>query len=356
MSSSRNPYSHLPDRAFWDRAVAGVPPFALDPTVETPFVIQRNDAVATAGSCFAEHLSRNLQALGFHHFVAEQEPEGNAWFSARYGNLYTARQLVRLFDRAYGAFQPSLSYWRAGPDQFVDPFRPRIRTGGFASVEAVEADRRQHLACVRRLFENLDVLIFTLGLTEAWEWKEDGAVLPLAPGVAGGEWEPSLYVFRNYSCAEVADDLLAFVDRLRSVNPGARVILTVSPVPLRATYEPKHVLVSTCLSKSILRVAAESCCAARPKVAYFPAYEIVTGPHARGTYYLDDLRTVSEFGVDHVMRVFCAHYLANGEQQASSAVPDEIFRSELAAMQAVICDEDAFDDVAPDTPPARFGE
>ena len=32
-------------------------------------------------------------------------------------------------------------------------------------------------------FRDLDVFVFTLGLTEAWVAKADGAVFPLAPGV-----------------------------------------------------------------------------------------------------------------------------------------------------------------------------
>ncbi len=198
----------------------------------------------------------------------------------------------------------------------------------------------------------------TLGLTEAWEYKEDGALLPLAPGVAAGDWHPALYRFSNYSCADVTDDLLAFVDRLRSVNSRCRVVLTVSPVPLRATYQPRHVLAATCLSKSILRVAAESCCAARARVAYFPAYEIVTGPHAQGRYYENDLRSVSEFGLGHVMRVFCSHFLADGAPQAISGAsfPDKTyFRSELAAMQAVVCDDDIIESEVPAVKPQPHG-
>ena len=49
----------------------------------------------------------------------------------------------------------------------------------------------------------------------------------------------------------------SLVPDLKRLNPGVRVLLTVSPVPLIATYEPRHVLVSTTYSKSVLRVAAE---------------------------------------------------------------------------------------------------
>jgi hypothetical protein len=52
---------------------------------------------------------------GFNYFVAEQaqglSPEqaranGYGVFSARYGNIYTVRQLLQLFERAHGHFAP----------------------------------------------------------------------------------------------------------------------------------------------------------------------------------------------------------------------------------------------------------
>ena len=345
----KHPYDGLPDAAFWDRAEAGVPRFAVDPLTDVPFCISPADAIATAGSCFAQHLSHRLAGLGFRYFVTEPGPAVSNYgvFSARYGNLYTARQLLQLFDRSYGKFRPRLSHWRVSAGEFLDPFRPRIQPGGFPTVKALEEDRERHFACVRELFEKLDVLIFTLGLTEGWEYKEDGAVVPLAPGVAGGEWYPSRYGFRNDSCAQVTEDLLGFLDRLRQVNPNCRVILTVSPVPLRATYEPRHVLVSTCLSKSVLRAAADACVQARPGVAYFPAYEIVTGPHAGSAYFEDDLRSVTELGVDHVMRVFFAHYAESGAPQADAGSnPATHFSSELAALEHIVCEEGELDDAA----------
>lgn len=223
----------------------------------------------------------------------------------------------------------------------MDPFRPRVEPGGFASEEELAADRTRHLECVRQLFEKLDVFVFTLGLTESWEHKADHAVLPLAPGVAGGDWRPEEYEFRNYSVAEVEEDLLAFIDRLRNVNPASRVILTVSPVPLAATYERRHVLVSTGLSKAVLRVAAETCAARRDAVCYFPSYEIITGTHAGGRYFDDDLRSVKKAGVDHVMRVFFAHFAGRQPLQGIGSPTLNFLEAELAAVRDVICDEEA---------------
>lgn len=305
--------------------------------------------MATAGSCFAQNIARSLHKKGFHYFVTETAPPellpeaahraNYRVFSARYGNIYTTRQLAQLFDRAYGEFTPELPAWRGRSGGYVDPFRPRIQPEGFVSEADLLADRIQHLGSVRRLFENLDVFVFTLGLTESWE-HASGAVLPLAPGVAGGEWDPEQYAFRNYSVEEVERDLLGFIDRLRDVNPSCRIVLTVSPVPLAATYEARHVLVSTCLSKAVLRVAAAGCASKRPQVCYFPAFEIITGPHAGGRYFDDDLRSITKAGVDHVMRIFFSHFAGSGR----SAIEQGELRhleAELESVGEIICDEEA---------------
>jgi hypothetical protein len=350
MSQGPHPYSELPDSAFWSRAVAGVPPFAVDPVVDVPFRISASDAVATAGSCFAQHIARALQRKGFRYFVSEAAPPGltpeaaaeanYGVFSARYGNIYTTRQLVQLFDRAYGEFTPCLPSWQGKSGGYVDPFRPRIQPGGFASEADLAADRAQHLECVRRLLETLDVFVFTLGLTEAWEHRASGAALPLAPGVAGGEWNADEYEFRNYAVEDVERDLLGFVDRLRGVNPSCRIVLTVSPVPLAATYEQRHVLVSTCLSKAVLRVAAAGCASKRAEVCYFPAFEIITGPHSGGRYFDDDLRSVKTAGVSHVMRIFFAHFAGDGRSEGEPGALRHL-EAELETVRDIVCDEEA---------------
>lgn len=347
-----NPYKARAPYSFWRSAVAGVAPFALDPVTRVGFKIGRDDKVATAGSCFAQHISRNLAKNGFRYFVAEQAPAGMdaalaqeknyGVFSARFGNLYTARQLRQLIERAFGKFEPQLVSWTRGDGRYVDPFRPQIDPAGYASEAEMRAERDQHLADVRCMFEQLDVFVFTLGLTETWIHKADGAVVPVAPGVSGGEWDPSVYAFHNLSAAEVVTDMLAAIDLMREVNPRARVLLTVSPVPLIATYRDQHVLLSNTYSKAVLRVAAEEIAAARDDVAYFPSYEIITSLTAGNAYYLDDLRSIDELGVKHVMRVFFRHLVADGAP-AREAPRGVDVSSEIASARKIVCDEEAID-------------
>lgn len=344
-----NPYSGLPDHAFWREAVSQVPGFALDPTVGNTLRISKKTRIATAGSCFAQHIARRLRDSGYSYYLAEPGPPdldaaertrlGYGVFSARYGNLYTARQLLQLFDQAFGTFEPVVRAWRRSDGRYVDPYRPRVEPDGYASRNDLRRARKTHLARVKAMFERLDVLVFTLGLTESWIVKTDGAVLPLAPGVAGGQWQPSDYAFVNWKAGEVRDDLVAFADRLAAVNERAKIILTVSPVPLVATYSGQHVLRATVYSKAALRVAAEEAAALRPQITYFPSFEIVTAPGLAYRYFEDDLRSVNELGVDHVMRVFFRSFTGDARRPAPATAPAPAALPERANTE-IVCDEE----------------
>lgn len=355
MKPRLHPYQSLPDSAFWRQSVAETPLADVDPVVTTPFVLSRDDRVAAAGSCFAQHIGRYLASAGLRYLVTEQahplaDPAtahayGYGVYTARFGNLYTARQLAQLFARAYGAFRPRDDVWREADGTFVDPFRPRIQPQGFPTLAEYEADRAQHFACVRRAFEELDVLVFTLGLTECWVSREDGAAYPLCPGVAGGAFDPARHAFHNFTVDEIVADLTGFVGDLRRVNPRARLVLTVSPVPLIATASERHVLVATTYSKSVLRVAAETVSRTVEGAAYFPAYEIVSGTYTRGRYFASDLRSVTEHGVQHVMSVFLRHYagidIRRPRTPEEPACTGDRTLEEMERLVEVQCEEEA---------------
>jgi GSCFA family len=351
-----HPYRSLPPYCFWRQSMAQTPPDDVDPVVRGRFTITPTDRVATAGSCFAQHIARYLKKSGFRYFITELAhpmvpPDvarrfGYGLFTARFGNIYTSRQLLQLFQRAYGLFQPVDDMWRRADGRLIDPFRPQVQPDGFASELEYRLDRERHFAAVRRFVERMDVFVFTLGLTEGWVSREDGAAYPLCPGVAGGTFDPARHEFVNLRASEIITDMLAAIDFIRARNKNVKVLLTVSPVPLVATAEDRSVLVSTTYSKSALRVACEEIAAARADVAYFPSYEIITGNYNRGAYFGDDLREVTEAGVAHVMRLFLAHYTLTDALPAAPAAPKPAREGHLLRMEraaAVVCDEEALD-------------
>jgi GSCFA family len=122
-----------------------------------------------------------------------------------------------------------------------------------------------------------------------------------------------------------------------------RVILTVSPVPLVATYENRHVMVSTTYSKSAIRAALDDVARKYEFVDYFPSYEIITNWYNKGRYFEKDLRTVTLDGVEHVMRLFGAHYLRSHAQARVPISDVRAIREEIARGARIICDEQLLD-------------
>jgi hypothetical protein len=268
----------------------------------------------SAGSCFAAEMVPWLQAARLEyirtevpHRAFEDLPENFGYrdFSAAYGNIYTARHLKQLLERALGLFTPTEDRWY-DRDRVIGPFRPGLRHPA-RSDEEFELLRSQHLRAVLAAFRAATVFVFTLGLTEGWESVIDGAVFPTCPGTVAGTFDPERHAFHNFSVAEVVEDLTQFVNLLWQCNPDVRVVLTVSPVPLVATATQDHVLVATTFSKSVLRVAAAELAMRDSRVRYFPAYEIITGPQAPVGFFAEDRRNVTAAGVRAVMRALLAN-------------------------------------------------
>lgn len=308
-----NPYSSLPDRNFWKRAVSNRHVTELSqvagviPELETSWI-------ATAGSCFAQHIGRNLRKRKLQYMDMEPAPHiltpedanklGYEIYSCRYGNIYTVRQLIQLFAEAFGKRTPIDPVWRRDDERYFDALRPGVEQDGFGCEQEVRTLRQHHLQRVREMFERLDIFVFTLGLTEAWEDISDGTVFPIAPGVIAGTYNPERHKLRNFRYPEIMSDLETFLYDLRAINPKARMLCTVSPVPLAATATDQHVLVATTWSKSTLRAVAGDFASSHDGVYYFPSYELVVGQPTRHMYYKPDLRNVAASGVDEVMKHF----------------------------------------------------
>lgn len=339
----QTPYDGLPPHAFWRSGVVDRSALTVDDLYAPKFDITPTTRLATAGSCFAQHLRRQLEARGY--CVVDTEPApaelsreqglrfGFGQFSARFGNIYTVRQLRQLVDDCMDPESAETITWERN-GRWFDAARPSIEPEGHDSPEKVRRHRRQHLDRVRRMIEQTDVFVFTLGLTEAWVDNASGRILPVAPGVIAGRHDPATCSFINMGPSAVQNDLAMLWKALRLLNPTLRMLLTVSPVPLTATASGRHVLTASTYSKAVLRGAAGWLADAEPDVDYLPSYEVVTNPLARGVLFDANLRTVSPLGVATVMRMF---FSAHGD--AGPGVGEVATSPPPASPSDVVCEE-----------------
>ncbi|EFG9941253.1 GSCFA domain-containing protein, partial [Escherichia coli] len=56
MAGASNPYNGLPDHCFWSRSHRA-PMNEVDPVVKGGFALTPDMKIATAGSCFAQHIA-----------------------------------------------------------------------------------------------------------------------------------------------------------------------------------------------------------------------------------------------------------------------------------------------------------
>lgn len=361
---TRSPYSGLPARAFWRGGVAGAVPCPSD--IYRPKVpVTGRTRVFTAGSCFAQHVGAAMKDAGLR--VVDTEPArrglppktakrfGYGVYAARFGNIYTVKQFRQLVEEVGGA-RPALPVWE-NDGRFWDAQRPGVEPDGLASEALVLEMRAAHLSAVADALKEADVIVFTLGLTEAWEHTASGTVYPTAPGTIAGRYDPDVFHFANYGVADILDDFAALDEAVAALNPKIKWILTVSPVPLAATGSGDHVLAATAQSKAVLRVACDMLCASSARIDYFPSYELATSPAHETRPFADDLRTIKPQVVSQIMGAFlAAHGLGpEGRGEEGSAEPEEPLALAADPQGDAICEDILLDAFAP-TPPSDAPE
>lgn len=346
-----SPYANLPARAFWRSGVTNRA--SLDPgdIYQPRFPIDKTMRIATAGSCFAQHVGRTLRNTGFnvldtervHPKISDQLANryGYRLYSARYGNIYTAPQLLQLLQEAQKELKPAVPVWEKD-GRYYDAQRPGIEPEGLPTRKAVLEHRELHLKAVRQAFFGADLVVFTFGLTEAWIHTKSGTVYPTAPETIAGRFNSKTYSFKNYGFEDTRAAFVAVRDMLMRKNPKLKFLVTVSPVPLTATATGHHVEVATTYSKSVLRAVCGSLYEEFDNIDYFPSYEIITSQNARGAYYEANKRSVSDAGVGTAMRTFLAAHghAAPGTAPVSApapaaAAPD----TDRAKQDELVCEE-----------------
>ncbi len=150
------------------------------------------------------------------------------------------------------------------------------------------------------------VLFITLGTNHVYVLKETGEI------VDNCQKRPQrLFVERQLSVDECADELRRAILLLRAVNQDMRVVLTVSPIRYA-----KYGFHGSALSKAVLLLAADKLQSEMPGVVdYFPAYEIVNDELRDYRFYQSDMLHPSDQAVEYIWQRFAEVYLSSGARR-----------------------------------------
>ena len=245
--------------------------------------IDRETRITAFGSCFAANISSWLGQRNYR--VAAREEDAQKAYVVRIGegmvNSFVIRQQFewawegRTFDRPLWHGYDATEF---GYDEEV-----RART--------------------RALFDETEVFILTFGLSEVWYDEPSGEVFWRT--VPKRAYDPERHRFRVSSVEENRANIEAIYASIRRNRPDARVILTLSPVPLIATFRDTSCITANSVSKSILRVALDEVLRAHRgdgRLFYWPSYEIVMD--VLRAPFKEDRRHLPRAVLDYIMILF----------------------------------------------------
>jgi tetratricopeptide (TPR) repeat protein len=128
-----------------------------------------------------------------------------------------------------------------------------------------------------RMVKEAKVVIVTLGLAEAWYDTKLSLYTNTMPLKATANRFPGRFEHHVLEYNQLVASLREMLRLLEQYgHPDFRMLLTVSPVALSATFTEHDALVANTYSKAVQRAAAEAICRENPRVDYLPTYESVT--------------------------------------------------------------------------------
>jgi len=277
--------------------------------VKPKFLIPRAAKVFTIGSCFARNAERVLHNLGMEvpaaSFSVPPEYYRNPASPAGVLNKYNTHSIEGEVLTALGELHyPNEGFIDAGDGRWWDPLTTSMKPMDLETVRAVRKSIRQ---ITESLFD-CDAVLITLGLNELVRDRETGVYMNEMPPAPIVRKHREKLEWRLCDFEENFGSIDRTVGAIHKHNPKAKVIVTVSPVPMGMTMTPHDIVQANTYSKSILRVCAQALADRYEFVDYFPSYEMAVNSPPAITWHADRLH-VREEAVAFIVGHFVESYV-----------------------------------------------
>ena len=256
-------------------------------TVAAPdFLIDYNSRLMMLGSCFAENMGSKFS---YYKFDVDVNPCGIIY------NPLSVANVLRLIVEGK---QFEKSDLRQVGGKWVSLYHH----GAFSSTDPDECLRRinDRLTKATGELRTLDLLVITWGTAWVYRYTRENIVVSNCHKIPSQEFERS-----RLSVEGIVKEYLVLIGRLREINPGLRILFTVSPI--RHWKDGAH---GNQLSKATLLLAIDRLREELQHVYYFPAYEIVLDELRDYRFYADDMLHMSGFTVDYIWERFLYSFIS----------------------------------------------
>lgn len=256
-------------------------------TVAAPdFSIDYNSRLMMLGSCFAENMGSKFS---YYKFDVDVNPCGIIY------NPLSVANVLRLLVEGKRFEKNDL---REVGGKWVSLFHH----GAFSSADPDECLHRinDRLTKATGELRTLDLLVITWGTAWVYKYIPENIIVSNCHKIPSREFERS-----RLSVENIVREYLVLIERLREINPGLRILFTVSPI--RHWKDGAH---GNQLSKATLLLAIDRLREEIQHVYYFPAYEIVLDELRDYRFYAEDMLHVSGFTVDYIWERFLYSFIS----------------------------------------------
>ena len=256
-------------------------------TVAAPdFSIDYNSRLMMLGSCFAENMGSKFS---YYKFDVDVNPCGIIYNPLSVANVLRLPVEGKRFEK---------NDLREVGGKWVSLFHH----GAFSSADPDECLHRinDRLTKATGELRTLDLLVITWGTAWVYKYIPENIIVSNCHKIPSREFERS-----RLSVEDIVREYLVLIERLREINPGLRILFTVSPI--RHWKDGAH---GNQLSKATLLLAIDRLREEIQHVYYFPAYEIVLDELRDYRFYAEDMLHVSGFTVDYIWERFLYSFIS----------------------------------------------
>jgi GSCFA family len=271
------------------RQPTAIPNYVMQGLAPEEKFVTKDTAIVAFGSCFATNISNYLDRGGYNVL---NRGSNDAYVTKLGDGMVNTYAILQQFRWAWENKAPGVSVWHGK------------KAEDFAQSEDVRIE-------TKALFDAADLFIITLGLSELWYDEPTGEVFWRA--VPKNAYDPERHKFRTATHAETLANLHHIYALVRKHRPQARILFTVSPIPLTATFRQVSCLAADAVSKATIRSALDEFLSIHGQsdgVYYFPSYEAVKRLFCH--QWGDDRRHVRRDVLDFNMMMFEHYYCTPG--------------------------------------------
>jgi hypothetical protein len=236
--------------------------------------INKTTRFFTMGSCFAANLSLSIKKMGLHSTHLGLEEEVNTTFA----NVDLINAMLQSKNNK----------------DFFD---------SMSGIVPVDFNLDETLSEIKLA----DVFIFTLGVATVFFHKQTGETLMSSQIRKNWRVLEYDYEYRMSSVEENVNNLKKVIEFIRNINPSIEIIISVSPVPILASFSSIPAVQTDCISKSIMRIAANEIVNSEKisNISYWPSFELFRWVSSTtNTRFYADNRHVQEEIVNDVVKTF----------------------------------------------------